>query len=42
MGAAVPMLVITMELLEKNQAPQQQQKKKTTPSIFCGLGARGK
>jgi hypothetical protein len=41
MGAAVPMLVIRMELLEKNQAPKQKQKK-TTPSIFCGSGARGK
>jgi hypothetical protein len=41
MGAAVPMLVIRMELLEKNQAPKQKQKK-TTPSIFCGSEARGK
>jgi len=40
MGAAVPMLVIRMELLEKNQAPQQQQKKRQSLDILWVGGQR--
>jgi hypothetical protein len=40
MGAAVPMLVIRMELLEKNQAPQQQQQKKDNPLDILWIGGQ--